>query len=79
MTAIQGVARNSLETDTRGPHGRFPRFKNKPENHFPHDKYIYIMKKNLGKLVMVENMIWSTFHYCNFFQIPTDFEIFKGF
>jgi hypothetical protein len=29
--------------------------------------------------VVVYNKIWNTFHYCNFFQISTDFEIFKRF
>jgi hypothetical protein len=27
----------------------------------------------------VGNLIWNTFHYCNFFQISTDFELFKRF
>jgi hypothetical protein len=25
------------------------------------------------------NPIWSIFHYCNFFQISTDFELFENF
>jgi hypothetical protein len=25
------------------------------------------------------NPIWSIFHYCNFFQISTDFELFEKF
>jgi hypothetical protein len=28
---------------------------------------------------MVGNSIWNTSHYCNFFQIFTDFELFKRF
>jgi hypothetical protein len=31
------------------------------------------------KFVEVGNSIWNTFDYCNFFQISTDFEIFKRF
>jgi hypothetical protein len=27
----------------------------------------------------VGNLIWNIFPYCNFFQISTDFEIFKRF
>jgi hypothetical protein len=33
----------------------------------------------MGKFVGVGNPIWNTLHYCNFFQISMDFEIFKRF
>jgi hypothetical protein len=29
--------------------------------------------------VGVGNLIWNSFHYYNFFQISTDFELFKRF
>jgi hypothetical protein len=32
-----------------------------------------------GKIGVVENLIWNTFPYYIFFQIPMDFEIFKRF
>jgi hypothetical protein len=44
------AACSSLETDTRAPHGRFPGFKNKPENCFSCDKNRYKMIKNSGKI-----------------------------
>jgi hypothetical protein len=37
------------------------------------------VRTNPGKFVGVVNPIWNTFHSCNFFQISTDFEIFKRF
>jgi hypothetical protein len=33
----------------------------------------------MAKFMGVGNPIWNTFHYCNFFQISTDFELFKRF
>jgi hypothetical protein len=36
-------------------------------------------EKNPEKIVDVGNPIWHIFHYCNIFQISTDFEIFKRF
>jgi hypothetical protein len=37
----------------------------------------WAMRKNLGKFVEVGNSIWNTFHYWNFFQVTTDFELIK--
>jgi hypothetical protein len=37
------------------------------------------MGKNLRKFEELGNQFWNTFHYCNFFQISTDFEIFQRF
>jgi hypothetical protein len=37
------------------------------------------MRKNPGKFRELENPIWNTFYYLNFFQISTDFELFKRF
>jgi hypothetical protein len=36
-------------------------------------------RKNPGKNMEVGNLIYNTFHYCNFFQISTYFELFKRF
>jgi hypothetical protein len=33
------------------------------------------IRKNLGNILEVGNQIWNNFHYCNFFQIFTDFEL----
>jgi hypothetical protein len=35
--------------------------------------------KNLGKFLEDGNQVWNNFHYCNFFQIFTDFELIKRF
>jgi hypothetical protein len=37
------------------------------------------MRKNLGKFGEVENTIWNTCCYWNFFQFSIDFELFKRF
>jgi hypothetical protein len=36
-------------------------------------------EENLGKFMEVENLIWNTFYYHNFFQTYIDFELFKRF
>jgi hypothetical protein len=36
-------------------------------------------EKNPGKVVGVVYLILNTFHYCNFFPISTDFELFRRF
>jgi hypothetical protein len=46
---------------------------------FPHKKNRYKVRKILIKFMEVGNSIWNTSHYCNFFQIFTDFELFKRF
>jgi hypothetical protein len=46
---------------------------------FPHKKNRYKGRKILIKFMEVGNLIWNTLHYCNFFQIFTDFELFKRF
>jgi hypothetical protein len=42
------------------------------------EKYIGSEDK-FGKIRGVGNPMWNNFHYCNLFQISTDFEIFKRF
>jgi hypothetical protein len=37
------------------------------------------VRKNPKKFVEVVNPVWNTFIYYNFFQISTDFELFKRF
>jgi hypothetical protein len=37
------------------------------------------MSKILDKFMEVRNLIQNTFHYCNFFQIARDFELFQIF
>jgi hypothetical protein len=44
-----------------------------------HKKNRYKVRKILIKFMEVLNPFWNTFHYCNFFQISMDFEIFKRF
>jgi hypothetical protein len=85
MTAVPpraanpGAARGGLATDRRPPHvSEFP-ISEKPKNFLPHKKNRYKVRKNLGKLMDVGNPIWNTFHYCNFFQIFTGFELFQEF
>jgi hypothetical protein len=58
---------------TCGPHATaFFEFKINPTSAFSR-------MKNPGKFVVLQNSIWNTFHYCNFFQIFTDFELFQRF
>jgi hypothetical protein len=54
-------------------------FKIIQKNHFPREKNRLKMRKNPRKFLKVENPIWNSFHYCNFFQIFTDFELIKRF
>jgi hypothetical protein len=42
-------------------------------------KNSYKENKNPRKYGVVGNPIWNTFHYCNFFQISTIFELIKRF
>jgi hypothetical protein len=42
-------------------------------------KNSYKDNKNPRKYGVVGNPIWNTFHYCNFFQISTIFELIKRF
>jgi hypothetical protein len=35
--------------------------------------------KNMGKFVEVGNQILNDLHYCKFFQISSDFELFQNF
>jgi hypothetical protein len=65
---------------TGGPHmsGIFQFQKTSPIA-FPHKKNRYKVRKILIKFMEVGNPIWNTSHYCNFFQIFMDFELFKRF
>jgi hypothetical protein len=38
-----------------------------------------VWTKNLGISMEVGNLIWNTFHFGNFFQISTDFELIQRF
>jgi hypothetical protein len=79
QAANPGAAHGGLATDRRPPHVREFQISEKPEDFLPHKKNRYKVRKNLGKLMEVGNHIWNTFHYRNFFQIFTDFELFQEF
>jgi hypothetical protein len=65
---------------TCGPHATaFFEFKINPTSVFSRRKNRYEIRKNPGKFVVVRNSIWNTFHYCNFFQIFTNFKLFQRF
>jgi hypothetical protein len=65
---------------TSGPHSKeFPNLNKAPNQILVGKTNSQVERKNPGKIMEVENLIWNTFYYCNFFQISTDFEIFKRF
>jgi hypothetical protein len=73
------VTHDARDADRRAPlFSCFPN-KNKPKFRILPMKNRYKMGKTLEKFMDVGNLIYNTFHYYNFFQISTDFEIFKTF
>jgi hypothetical protein len=52
-------------------------FKINPKSAFLCKKIGKKIRKNPRKLVELGNPVWNNFYYCNFFQISTDFELFK--
>jgi hypothetical protein len=80
MPGAWARARRSGGGQTSGPHSKEFLDLNKAPNQ------ILVVKtnsqeerKNLRKIMEVGNPIWNTFYYCNFFQIFTNFELFKRF
>jgi hypothetical protein len=77
--ANPGAARGGLATDRRAHMSGIIQFQKTSHITFPHKKNRYKVRKILIKFMEVGNPIWNTSHYCNFFQIFTDFELFKRF
>jgi hypothetical protein len=74
-----GTARGGLAADMRPHMSANFKYQKNSKNSSPHKKNRYKVRKNLGKLTEVGNLIWNTFHDYNFLRFSTNFELFQRF